>query len=68
MKRNLDDTDSEEIREDMRASLEILVNELTPDGYEHDADQLEQVDTEARAIADYAQELAIRYRREDLDE
>jgi hypothetical protein len=35
---------------------------LTPDGYEHDADQLDLVETEARGIADLAEELAFRYR------
>jgi hypothetical protein len=62
MTQDTDDKLNGHLRADLRGMVDMLANELTEDGYEYDADTLDQLETEARAIADHADELAHRYR------
>ncbi|ERG94184.1 pentapeptide repeat-containing protein, partial [Haloquadratum walsbyi] len=59
---DLEQRQTEDIRADMRGSVTALTTELTEGRYEHDLERLTEIESEARAIADYAEELASRHR------
>jgi hypothetical protein len=68
MTHDLDKKPTGHLQADIRGSMNTLLAEVIGDEYESDPTKLDELETEARAIAECAEELAFRHRHKEGDE